>query len=251
MLYQGSTAESQVLQADVESGTPPDVAVLPGPGELAAYARQGRLQPLDGLVAPPDFDAPWAPEVAGPDGRPATYWVPIKTDLKSIVWYSAAADGTRRARGGRGRPRLLVRGHGRRRHLGLARHGLAGGHPAPAGGPGGVPAVGDRRPAVDRAAVRRAWRTWGAMVGAGPGPVRPPGAAPASTTRPPTGWAEHTCSLEHQASFVRAGDALDVRPGAAYVHSTPLIPGSPHARTPGRSPATSPRCSPPARRPGS
>jgi alpha-glucoside transport system substrate-binding protein len=49
VVYQGSSALSQVLAADLAAGTQPDVALLPGPGELTAYAAEGRLEPLDGL----------------------------------------------------------------------------------------------------------------------------------------------------------------------------------------------------------
>ena len=225
VLYQGSSAESQVLQADVESGTAPDIAVLPGPGELAAYARQGKLQPLDGLVRPQDFAAPWAPRVPGEDRVARTYWVPIKTDLKSLVWHASSAGPTATAAG----------------------LGAAAADPASwclgmgAGATSGWPgtdwledillqqtgwkeyqrwATGDL-PWTDDA-VRHAWRTFGAMVGAG----RRQYALPALTTEyehAADGVRKGTCGLEHQASFVRQEDAW-VRAGAAYSPSQPLIP---------------------------
>ncbi|NUS14295.1 MAG: carbohydrate ABC transporter substrate-binding protein [Streptomyces sp.] len=85
VIYEGSSAESEVLDADVESGTPPDVAVLPGPGELAGYAAKGLLTSLDDVVGASGFAATWVPKV---DGH--AYWVPIKADLKSMVWFPAA-----------------------------------------------------------------------------------------------------------------------------------------------------------------
>ncbi|MFE0425814.1 extracellular solute-binding protein, partial [Streptomyces sp. NPDC058953] len=89
VVYQGSSALSQVLAADLVAGNPPDVAVLPSPGELLAYAVDGRLQPLDGLFDAGHYDRIWAPEVTVPgrEGR-NTYWLPVKTGLKSMVWYS-------------------------------------------------------------------------------------------------------------------------------------------------------------------
>ncbi|MFE9610117.1 extracellular solute-binding protein [Streptomyces sp. NPDC006012] len=80
--YQGSSAQSQVLSADVEAGTPPDVVVLTGPGELASYVAQRRLKSLDGLVPEGAFSASWTTRI---DGH--VYWFPLKADLKSIVWY--------------------------------------------------------------------------------------------------------------------------------------------------------------------
>jgi hypothetical protein len=38
VVYQGTSALDQVLQADLSKGTPPDVVVLPRPGDLQGYA---------------------------------------------------------------------------------------------------------------------------------------------------------------------------------------------------------------------
>lgn len=91
VVYQGSSALSQVLAADMAAGNPPDVAVLPGPGELLAYAVDGRLHPLDGLFDAGDYDRFWAPEVTVPGQGAHTYWLPVKTGLKSMVWYAGPA----------------------------------------------------------------------------------------------------------------------------------------------------------------
>lgn len=144
VVYQGSSAESQVLAADVESGTPPDVVVMPGPGELADYASQGLPSPgragrHQGLR--PHLDAGRAgreehrrPHVLGAGGRrPQEHGVAPRGSPEG-------AAGRRRRRA-----RLLVPRHGQRRDLRLAGHRLAGGHPAATGGPGRVPAVRERR----------------------------------------------------------------------------------------------------------
>lgn len=219
VVYEGSSAESQVLAADVKSGTPPDVAVLPGPGELAGYAGKGLLTPLDDVVRPAGFGATWVPEVKGRGGVPHTYWVPIKTDLKSMVWYPparvAAGDVAEDARD----PAAWC--------LGMA-------DDATSGWPGSDwiedillqqsgPATYQKWVAGKvrwtDPAVRRAWTTWGGMVGAG----RAPYAQTALTTS--FDDAEHNatpghgpCELEHQASFARGG--------RDFVPSATVIPGA-------------------------
>jgi len=45
--YQGTRAQNQVLRGDLQQGTPPHVAILSNPAELAGYARSGQLKPLD------------------------------------------------------------------------------------------------------------------------------------------------------------------------------------------------------------
>ncbi|MEU6770407.1 carbohydrate ABC transporter substrate-binding protein [Streptomyces sp. NPDC046759] len=82
--YQGTAAQREVLLSKVQSGEPPDIVIMPGIGELAEYADQNRLKPLNGLYDPQEYGAPWKPT-----GTPSAdvYWVPVKADLKSIVWY--------------------------------------------------------------------------------------------------------------------------------------------------------------------
>jgi alpha-glucoside transport system substrate-binding protein len=89
--YQGTRALSQVLSASLQGGTPPDVAMVSSPGELAQYARNQELQPLDGLL-----DAERRRANNGPWLLPLTvgsvrhiYTIPVKVNLKSIIWYPA------------------------------------------------------------------------------------------------------------------------------------------------------------------
>lgn len=88
---QVTRALTQQLDASVAAGAPPDLAVLPSVGAIAHYAtmkgkglqRLGRdtvdisayLQPFRGLA-----------QVRG-----ATYAVPVKIDVKSLVWYESGA----------------------------------------------------------------------------------------------------------------------------------------------------------------
>ncbi|MFQ3559316.1 extracellular solute-binding protein [Streptomyces gramineus] len=82
--YQGTAAQREVLLSKVQSGEPPDIVIMPGIGELAEYADQNRLEPLNGLYDPGQYGAPWN---ATGTASSSVYWVPVKADLKSIVWY--------------------------------------------------------------------------------------------------------------------------------------------------------------------
>ncbi len=225
VVYQGSSAESQVLAADAESGTPPDVVILPGPGELADYARRGQLQPLDGLVDPRAFAAIWSPALSGPDGKAHSYWVPVKVDLKSIVWYPS-----------RLRPDQLAS-----TAASTAAWCLGMGSGATSGWPGtdwiadillqqAGPRVYQQWATGELSwrdpRVVRAWTTWGQLVGAGSTATARralttdyPDASAGVAASPPT------CALEHQASFVRTSAAWRKAHGE-YVHSSALIPGA-------------------------
>jgi alpha-glucoside transport system substrate-binding protein len=88
-VYKGTRSLRETLVAQLQAGAPPDVAILSSPGELAEYARAGDLTPLpdrvDRAASPP-----WAPRVTveetkGELGTHA-YWVPVRVDLKSLVW---------------------------------------------------------------------------------------------------------------------------------------------------------------------
>ncbi|MEU6015272.1 carbohydrate ABC transporter substrate-binding protein [Streptomyces sp. NPDC047515] len=82
--YQGTAATREVLLAEVQAGNPPDIAILPGLGDLVEYAAEGRLRSLKGLYEPKEYGPPWQPRAKD---IAHDLWVPLKTDLKSIVWY--------------------------------------------------------------------------------------------------------------------------------------------------------------------
>ncbi|MEV8567153.1 extracellular solute-binding protein [Streptomyces sp. NPDC051322] len=82
--YQGTRSLRETLVAQLEAGAPPDVAILNSQGELSEYAHQGVLTPLTGELGSKAYP-PWAPELVV-NGSRHTYWVPLKVDLKSLVW---------------------------------------------------------------------------------------------------------------------------------------------------------------------
>src|SRR5262245_2538992 len=49
--FQGTRALNQVLTAEVQKGTPPDIAVLPSLGDLASYVRRDAVRPLDEVLS--------------------------------------------------------------------------------------------------------------------------------------------------------------------------------------------------------
>lgn len=93
-VYKGTRSLRETLVAQLRTDTPPDVAILNGPGELAEYALNGDAQPLEGDVENKAI-LPWAPSLSVTTAAGTvrhTYWVPIRVDLKSIVWSRAGEE---------------------------------------------------------------------------------------------------------------------------------------------------------------
>ncbi|MFF3687606.1 extracellular solute-binding protein [Streptomyces sp. NPDC002187] len=95
-VYTGTRSLRETLVAQLQAGAPPDVAILNSPGELVEYARAGHLQPLPEQVAGAAVP-PWSPAVTVEDAdgelRTRAYWVPVRVDLKSVVWSREATAG--------------------------------------------------------------------------------------------------------------------------------------------------------------
>lgn len=80
-------ALAQQLDADLSAGNPPDLVDLPNPGAVEQYEAQRRLRPL--TVDLSSYDQPWrglAESAAG-----TVYAVPVKADVKSLIWYDTSA----------------------------------------------------------------------------------------------------------------------------------------------------------------
>ena len=75
----------------VAGGAPPDIAMLPQPGRLGAFARSGDALPLpDDVLAAVSEN--WSGDWMGFGNVDGTqYGVPAKSDLKSLVWYIPSA----------------------------------------------------------------------------------------------------------------------------------------------------------------
>ncbi|MFF7336701.1 carbohydrate ABC transporter substrate-binding protein [Streptomyces sp. NPDC008163] len=219
--YQGTAATREVLLAEVQAGNPPDIAILPGVGELVEYAADNRLKPLTGLYEPGEYGNPWLPEA---EGIKKDLWVPLKVDLKSIVWYRkgetppdspAALDAWCAAMGDDGSSGwpgsdwiedLLLQQAGSMLYARWAT--------------GDLPWTAPH--------VVTAWTTWAHLLAQGSREDRQ--AILTRDHRGPAGGhgllfdGGGGCSLEHQGSFARSFYG-DRRAGAAFVDSAGLLPG--------------------------
>lgn len=85
-----ATRAQDQIRADVQSGTPPDVAILPSTGDLAWYAERGYLHPLENVVGDewPHYSEQW--RHLARFGLDQLYAVPVEVNVKSLVWYRPA-----------------------------------------------------------------------------------------------------------------------------------------------------------------
>jgi alpha-glucoside transport system substrate-binding protein len=88
--YTGTRDLNTVLTTGVASGVLPDLAGLPGPGQLVEYAEAGALVPLDDVLDIDTYTADTAPALVelgkGSDGQ--IYGVFIKAAVKGLIWYN-------------------------------------------------------------------------------------------------------------------------------------------------------------------
>ncbi|CRK56668.1 Alpha-glucosides-binding periplasmic protein AglE precursor [Alloactinosynnema sp. L-07] len=85
--YIGTAAVGQVLESEVQKGTPPDIAVLPSPGDLARY--RAELTPLDDIVGDSwttDYSPQW--QQLAKAGMDKLYAVPVQANVKGLVWFN-------------------------------------------------------------------------------------------------------------------------------------------------------------------
>ncbi len=80
-----STRDQALLATDVQAGTPPDIAFWT---QAAAIKYKDQLQPMDQMGA----DKADYPDWAVKEGTIGGKWValPVKTDIKTIIWYDPA-----------------------------------------------------------------------------------------------------------------------------------------------------------------
>lgn len=221
--YQGTAAQREVLLSKVQSGEPPDIVIMPGLGELAEYADQNRLKPLDHLYDPRQYGAPWN---ATTSRSGHVYWVPVKADLKSIVWYRA------------GKKPVNSPAPLQSWCIGMGDDG-ASGWPGTdwiedlvlqRAGPRTYEKWALNSPRGNwwlSAPVRGAWQAWVDLLRQDPVAARHAlltdhRGGPDSHGLLFDGW--HGCGLEHQGSFARSF-YKDEADKARFVDSAPLLPG--------------------------
>ena len=88
--YLGSADWEAEINTQVAGGTAPDISIFPQPGKLADFAREGYVVPLAdeaAAAAQENWAESWN-SFGTVDG--VQYAVPVKADLKSLVWYQPA-----------------------------------------------------------------------------------------------------------------------------------------------------------------
>ncbi len=85
--YTGDADWEANINTQVEGGNPPNISIFPQPGKLADFARAGSVVALTDEVNA-TIDEFWADDFQTYGEVDGTqYGVPVKTDLKSLVWY--------------------------------------------------------------------------------------------------------------------------------------------------------------------
>jgi alpha-glucoside transport system substrate-binding protein len=90
--YTGTRDINTILTTGVASGVLPDLAGLPGPGQLAEYAKAGKLLSLDDTLDIKTYESDTAPALVNlgkTDGK--VYGVFIKAAIKGLMWYNVKA----------------------------------------------------------------------------------------------------------------------------------------------------------------
>jgi len=92
-VYDGQRDMLVALKTRVAGGSPPDIGMLPRPGEVVEYARQGEIKALDGPAGDPilpadvlkqNYSQAWI-DLGSVDGR--FYGLTVKCNSKSTFWY--------------------------------------------------------------------------------------------------------------------------------------------------------------------
>jgi alpha-glucoside transport system substrate-binding protein len=87
--YTGSRGLGAYLTTAVASGTLPDLAGLPGPGEMAQFAKGGSLKALDSVLDLNTYKADTVPalvDLGTVDGKISAVF--IKLSVKGFLWYN-------------------------------------------------------------------------------------------------------------------------------------------------------------------
>ena len=87
--YTGTRDINTVLTTGVASGVLPDLAGLPGPGQMAEYASAGKLISLDDVLDLQTYQSDTAPalvDLGKVEGK--VYGVFIKAAIKGLIWYN-------------------------------------------------------------------------------------------------------------------------------------------------------------------
>jgi len=90
VIYTGSADWEAEINVQIAAGNPPDISIFPQPGKLADFAREGSVLELSDETLEVAFEN-WADaQIAFGEVDGAFYGMPVKNDLKSIVWHKPA-----------------------------------------------------------------------------------------------------------------------------------------------------------------
>jgi alpha-glucoside transport system substrate-binding protein len=87
--YTGTRDINTVLTTGVASGVLPDLAGLPGPGQMAEFVKAGALKPLDAVLDVATYKSETAPalvQLGTVDGKLSGVF--IKAAVKGLIWYN-------------------------------------------------------------------------------------------------------------------------------------------------------------------
>jgi alpha-glucoside transport system substrate-binding protein len=87
--YTGTRDINTVLTTGVASGVLPDLAGLPGPGQMAEFVKAGALKPLDSVLDAATYKSETAPalvDLGTVDGKLSGVF--IKAAVKGLIWYN-------------------------------------------------------------------------------------------------------------------------------------------------------------------
>lgn len=87
--YTGTRDLNTILSNGIQSGVLPDLAGLPGPGQMAEYADQGALKDLTQILDTATYESETAPalvELGKVDGQ--IVGVFIKSAVKGLIWFN-------------------------------------------------------------------------------------------------------------------------------------------------------------------
>ena len=87
--YESTRDINATLTTRLQAGNPPELAGLPGPGQMFDFAKNGQLKPLDNVLDMSAMNQEYAPDwvkLGQYNGK--TYSIFIKTALKGLVWYN-------------------------------------------------------------------------------------------------------------------------------------------------------------------
>ena len=91
MAFEGTRDLAAVLTTRVEAGNPPDLAILPNPGQMVEFAKAGELVDISTFMdmdqLSQDYAQSWL-DLASYEGK--LYGIFYKAAVKSLVWYVPA-----------------------------------------------------------------------------------------------------------------------------------------------------------------